>query len=199
MHIFKTILSSGSLVLSLVATNAFASDQTSNTPQSDTKTTPCSGLVSSDPERMYDFKMGEWDILWKNMRADRSIDVFPAVSKAYAIVDNSISIDEQIADTFQGITFRTYNSAKKEWVIRWMPSYSGDPTPITAKLENCVPVERHIQKVDATTNVKAVTRFTDITPTSFKFRQDWSWDDGKTWVKDVLYYEATRKASTSMP
>jgi hypothetical protein len=41
------------------------------------------------------------------------------------------------------------------------------------------------------------TRFTDITPTSFRFQQDRSVDDGTTWEDAILTIEARRTASAA--
>jgi hypothetical protein len=41
------------------------------------------------------------------------------------------------------------------------------------------------------------TRFFDITPTAFRFQQDRSQDDGKTWQEGTLKIEAKRTAATT--
>jgi hypothetical protein len=41
------------------------------------------------------------------------------------------------------------------------------------------------------------TRFYDITPTSFRFRQDRSSDEGKTWTEGILAIEAKRVAASA--
>ncbi len=151
----------------------------------------CDGVVSSDPKHMYDFKIGTWNLRWKNQYRD-GFSEFNAISKVYAIMDGDIVIDEQVADYFKGVTFRTYDQNLGEWVVRWLPANSTWYPSISAKLEDCVPVEHHAMAIPSGENAKVMTRFTDITANSFAFHQDWSTDGGKTWNRDVLYYKATR-------
>jgi hypothetical protein len=142
---------------------------------------------------MYDFKIGEWDINWRNKTGPETVFEFTAISKAYTLMDGDIMFDEQTSDVFKGVTFRTYDTAQKEWIVRWLPANQNFPHPISAKLENCVPVERHRQTLPDGREVMARTSFTEITEDRFLFRQDWSFDDGDTWLPDVLFYEATRR------
>ena len=153
----------------------------------------CSGVVSSEPEQMYDFKLGEWKIAWKNQTKGNDFFEFGAVSKVYKIMGGDISIDEQTSDFFKGITYRTYDRKKEEWVVRWLPANSTFGPNISAKLENCIPVERHKQMAANGQLADVRTSFTNITDNSFEFHQDWSYDQKKTWTKDVLFYEATRE------
>lgn len=152
----------------------------------------CSGIVTASPERMYDFKLGKWTINWRNKSGPDSHVEFTAISTVFHKMDGDILIDDQIAETFKGITFRTYDGAKKEWVVRWLPAGTTFLPPISAKLENCVPVERHEQMTGSGKLATVRTAFTEITANRFEFHQDWSLDGGKTWIKDVLYYEAIR-------
>lgn len=155
--------------------------------------TACDGAVSDDPARMYDFKLGEWDIHWRNKTGPETVFEFTAVSKAYTLMDGDIMFDEQTSDVFKGVTFRTYDPAQKSWIVRWLPANQEFPHPISAKLEDCVPIERHRQKLPDGREVMARTRFTEITEDRFLFRQDWSFDEGENWVENVLFYEATRQ------
>ncbi|MBL4789046.1 MAG: hypothetical protein JKY60_08345 [Kordiimonadaceae bacterium] len=155
--------------------------------------TSCSGIVTEMPARMYDFKMGKWDINWRNKSGLSTFSEFTAVSTVFSKMDGDILIDDQIAETFKGITFRTYDAAKKEWVVRWLPAGSTFAPNISAKLENCVPVERHEQLARGGIMAKVRTSFTNITADRFEFHQDWSLDEGETWTTDVLYYEALRQ------
>ncbi|NOX83885.1 MAG: hypothetical protein GXP06_13065 [Alphaproteobacteria bacterium] len=151
----------------------------------------CDGIVTSDPKHMYDFKIGTWNLRWKNQYRDGFAE-FDAVSKVYTMMDGDIVMDEQVAQYFKGVTFRTYDKNLGEWVVRWLPANSTWYPPISASLEDCTPVERHVMATPTGENAKVRTRFTDITANSFAFHQDWSTDGGKSWNRDVLYYEATR-------
>jgi len=152
----------------------------------------CTGIVTNDPKRMYDFKRGNWHINWRNKTGPESHIEFTAKSTLYPKMGGDILIDDQVADTFKGITFRTYDGAKKEWVVRWLPSGTTFVPTISAKLENCVPVERHEQMTGSGKMATVRTSFTNITNGRFEFHQDWSMDGGETWINDVLYYEAIR-------
>mgnify|MGYP000156244999 CR=1 FL=1 len=152
----------------------------------------CEGIVTADPTRMYDFKVGDWDIAWRNRAANGGVFEFSAAGHVYTIMDGDILLDEQTSDYFKGVTFRTYDPANARWIVRWLPANSAFAHPISAALEDCVPVERHRQQTADGRMADVVTRFEDITENSFVFRQDWSFDGGETWIEDVLYYEATR-------
>ena len=150
------------------------------------------GLVTGAPEHMYDFKMGHWDIAWKNKNPGKLDFEFTAVSDVYAIMDGDILIDAQISDFFKGITYRTYNHKTKEWVVRWLPANSIFEPTISAQLENCVPVEYYEEMTENGKLSHVRVRFINITKNSFEFHQDWSVDEGKTWAIDRLFYKATR-------
>ena len=152
----------------------------------------CAGLVSDDPARMYDFKLGEWDIHWRNRNGQGGFVEFDATGHVYSGFDGDILIDEQRSDYFKGLTFRTYDPAAQAWIVRWLPASSAFDHPISARLEDCVPVERHRQFAPDGREVDVITRFEEITENRFVFRQDWSFDNGETWIEDVLSYEAVR-------
>jgi len=156
----------------------------------------CAGVVSSDPARLYEFKLGYWDIHWQNRNGAGGYFEFEASGHVYTLMDGDVLIDEQTSDHFKGITFRTYNPTTTEWVVRWLPANSVFAHPISARLEDCIPVERHNQLAPDGREVEVVTRFEEITENSFVFRQDWSFDAGQTWVEDVLYYEASRRMNS---
>jgi len=180
----------GSIILVSIAAGASAPQ--ANEPHKQAHAS-CTGIVTSQPERMYDFKLGNWHINWRNKTGPESHMEFTAKSTVYAKMDGDILIDDQVAETFKGITFRTYDTAKKEWVIRWLPANSTFAPTISAKLENCMPVERHQQMTGSGKMATVRTSFTNITNNRFEFHQDWSMDGGETWISDVLYYEAIRE------
>lgn len=177
MHI-RTLLAAS--VLAATATTANAAAQT------------CTGIVGDDPARMYDFKIGDWEIHWRNRNGQGGFVEFTARGHMYASFDGDILIDEQRSDYFKGLTFRTYDPSEESWIVRWLPANSSFDFPISARLEDCVPVERHRQLAPDGREVAVVTRFEEITENRFVFRQDWSFDDGETWIEDVLSYEAIR-------
>jgi len=152
----------------------------------------CDGLVSGNPERMYDFKLGNWNHQWQNKTQDGGVFEFGAVARVYTILGGDVLLDEQVAEDWKGITFRTYDPDNKKWIVRWLPSNSEFNAEISAGLEHCVPVERHQQVVGEGKLIQVRTSFTDITENSFEFHQDWSTDEGETWIRDVLFYRATR-------
>lgn len=179
-----------SIVYGLLAAGAISAQATAKLQSADYEN--CPGIMSAEPERMYDFKLGTWTIHWRNKTGPETITEFNAVSVVTKIMDGDIIIDEQVADYFKGITFRTYDASKKEWVVRWLPAGSAWLPAISAKLENCVPVERHEQLTGSGQLAVVRTSFTEITENRFEFHQDWSMDGGESWIEDVLYYEAVR-------
>jgi hypothetical protein len=176
--------------------------------QDETGAPTCTGIVTDDVSRMYDFKLGDWNIQWRSQTSN-GVAAFQSVSTVYLTMEGQVMIDEQRwLGGFKGHTFRTFVPADGQgrealWTVRWLPASSPPfDFPISATLEDCVPVERHRQNASSNfagddREVEVVTRFTDITEDSFKFRQDWSFDGGETWTPDVLYYEATRIVEAS--
>ncbi|PCI62073.1 MAG: hypothetical protein COB37_07355 [Kordiimonadales bacterium] len=182
-------LFTGAALFCVLSAPLFAADKQSAAAENNA----CSGIVTEAADRMYDFKMGNWDINWRNKAGSGTFSEFTAVSTVFSKMDGDILIDDQVAETFKGITFRTYDAGKKEWVVRWLPAGSTFAPNISAKLENCVPVERHEQMARGGKMAKVRTSFTNITADRFEFHQDWSLDEGETWIEDVLYYEAVRQ------
>jgi hypothetical protein len=92
-------------------------------------------------------------------------------------------------------TVRYYDVATHHWINSAIDPYRGVFTTGTAEWkDNAMIVTSRGTDTDGKAYVSRVL-YTEITPTSFKFRQDRSSDDGRTWDEGVLTIEAKRVAA----
>ncbi len=94
-------------------------------------------------------------------------------------------------------TFRVYDVAARGWSQTTLDVYRGRFTAATAEWR-----DREMLLTSRGTDQEgrayvSRTRFHDITPTGFRFQQDRSLDDGRTWNEAVLRIEARRVAATA--
>jgi hypothetical protein len=143
-----------------------------------------SRLETSD----FDFLVGSWDIQNRRQNYDRVWEEFAATSRATREVDGFVQVDYYDAPDFPGrghvkaVTFRAYDAEKDEWSIVWLSNYSPpDPRPLVGRFEDGV---GHFDQVIETAEGKPLhVRFIwdEITETSARWRQLFSYDEGKTW------------------
>jgi hypothetical protein len=89
---------------------------------------------------------------------------------------------------------RYYDATAKRWTTTTLDVYRGTFTPSTANWrDGRMTVTSRGVDGDGKAYVARGT-YSDITPTSFRFRQDRSLDDGQTWTEDVLTIDAKRVA-----
>jgi hypothetical protein len=89
---------------------------------------------------------------------------------------------------------RYYNASAKRWTVSSIDVYRGVFTTSSAQWkDNEMIATSH--GTDAEGKVYASRgRYFEITPTSFRFRQDRSFDEGKSWEEGVLSIDAKRVA-----
>lgn len=92
---------------------------------------------------------------------------------------------------------RYYDATAKHWVASAIDVYRGVFTSSTAEWrDNAMTVTS--RGTDAAGKAYVTRgRYSDITPTSFRFRQDRSLDEGRSWEAGVLTIEAKRVAATA--
>jgi hypothetical protein len=91
---------------------------------------------------------------------------------------------------------RYYDSVQRKWVSSTIDVYRGVFTSSTAEWRDNVMIATS-RGTDAEGKAYlSRTTYSDITPTSFKFRQERSLDDGKSW-KENLSIDAKRVAATA--
>ncbi len=92
---------------------------------------------------------------------------------------------------------RYYDAATRHWVASAIDVYRGVFTTSTAEWrDNALTATSRGVDGDGKGYVSR-GRYYDITPTSFRFRQDRSEDEGKTWKEGVLSIEAKRVAAVA--
>lgn len=94
-------------------------------------------------------------------------------------------------------TMRLYEAGARRWGQTTVDVYRGRFTTATAEwLNNQMSLTSRGTDAEGRAYVSR-TRFYDITPTSFRFQQDRSLDDGRTWDEAVLRIEARRVAAAA--
>ena len=86
-----------------------------------------------------------------------------------------------LARGFQGLTFRTFNSERREWSIYWVNSDAGIlQEPVFGRFEGGVGRFYGVD-VDNGRPVRVIYVWQDITPTSAHWAQAFSYDAGFSW------------------
>lgn len=167
------------------------------------------GAASAPAEgKQHDFLVGQWELTVKVPAvtlAERMHGVPKMVGswKAWRAFDGYGVEDElRITDASGNpITLvhslRFYDRTARQWAITALDVYRGKVSSFTASW-NKGSMEQESRGTDAEGKpYLARAAFSDITPTSFQFRQDMSYDNGKSWKKNTLIIEATRVSATA--
>ena len=112
----------------------------------------------------------------------------------HAIEDELRIVDGSGNPTALSLAIRAWNATERRWVTTAVDGQRGRLSTGTA-----VMTQGRMELTGKGSEPGALTRsrFTDITPTSFKFVQDRSSDDGKTWDEAALVIEAKRVSATA--
>ncbi|MDB4917672.1 MAG: hypothetical protein JWM95_5316 [Gemmatimonadetes bacterium] len=115
----------------------------------------------------------------------------------FGIEDDLRVTDESGNPKLYSHSVRYYDSEQKRWIASTIDVYRGVfNTSMAEWKDNAVVATSH--GTDAEGKVYASrARYYDITPTGFKFRQDRSFDEGKTWDEGLLSIDAKRIAATA--
>jgi len=158
--------------------------------------------------RQHDFLVGQWELVVKvppaglaqrihgvpklvgTWKAWRAFDGF-GVEDELRITDaagNPLSLSHAL---------RYYDRTARSWSITLLDVYRGRLTSATAEWKDGRMVQngRGTDPEGKPTLVRS--RFHDITPGSFKWQQDRSADNGKTWTEGTLRIEARRVAAAA--
>ena len=94
---------------------------------------------------------------------------------------------------------RVYAAGEQRWKVCGADGYRARTSEATGKLvDGEMRMEGHLTEAPGET-VLTRTRYTEITPTSFRMVQDRSEDGGKTWEEGALTIVAKRVAATATP
>lgn len=154
------------------------------------------------------FLIGQWDVTVTPKVAGLAAKIHGAPKllgtwKAWRIVDGFGVEDElRIVDgsgnpNALSHALRLYSVSDAKWVITGVDAYRGKLSSSTGAFANNQMVVNG-QGTDAEGKAYLTrTRFYDITPTAFKFQQDRSTDNGRTWDEGVLKIAAKRTAAAA--
>jgi hypothetical protein len=144
-----------------------------------------------DGSHDFDFQTGRWRVhnerLVKRLQACAEWDTFEATVTARLLPGRLGNIDEYRTEHwpgFVGLSLRIYDRRTGRWSIYWASNQIGTlEPPVVGSFANGVGVFEGRQDLDGR---PIVVRFTwsDITPTSARWEQAFSPDDGRTWEKN---------------
>jgi len=137
--------------------------------------------------RGFDFYVGRWHIDNRRLRnryvGSDEWDEFPAISTARPILGGLGNFDEIEFPTkgWSGVDVKVYDIEAQHWSTRFIGSGDGKEQPaLVGEFKNGVG-ELSGDDVDEGRPIRVRTRWTAITPKSFRWEQAFSTDGGKTW------------------
>ena len=140
-----------------------------------------------DARHDFDFFQGRWTVLHRRLLlrgADcDDWDEFEGTTECRTLLGGLCNVDENemLARGFQGLTFRTFNSERREWSIYWVNSDAGIlQEPVFGRFEGGVGRFYGVD-VDNGRPVRVIYVWQDITPTSAHWAQAFSYDAGRSW------------------
>jgi len=143
--------------------------------------------IVHDGRRDFDFFYGEWRV--RHRKLDRrgvgceSWHEFDGWSACRGLMGGVCNVEEadMPARRAQGVAFRSFDIARRTWSIHWVSSSDGlMGEPVHGRFEKG---EGRFYGVDLDDGrpVRVVFVWDNITSTSARWTQAFSYDDGKTW------------------
>jgi len=156
----------------------------------------------------YDFLVGQWEIVAEPYVAGLAARIhgmpkFPGTWKVWRGLDGwGIEDELRLTDESgnpQAFTqcVRVYDAQARHWTLSSVDVYRAKFQTATAEWRDG---EMHQSARGTDLEGRAYvsrTRFYAITPASFRFQQDRSYDDGKTWTEGIMKIEAKRVAAAA--
>lgn len=164
---------------------------------------PAPVSVAPREASQFDFLVGQWELTVRPRATSLAARIhgaptLPGVWKAARALDGFGIQDElRITDRSGNPSafshaVRYYDVASKRWKITTLDVYRGRFGEATAEFRDGVMLVSS-RGTDASGKPYLMrSRYFEITPTSFRFRQDRSTDDGRTWTEGELTIEAKR-------
>ena len=158
--------------------------------------------------RQHDFLVGQWDLTVKVPATSLATRIhgmpkLVGTWKGWRAFDGHGIEDElRITDAAGNPvnlthSLRYYDRAARRWGITALDVYRGRVTALTATWGDRKMLQASRGLDSEGKAYVSRSRFSEITPTSFKFRQDRSYDDGKTWTENTLAIDAKRVAAAA--
>ncbi len=153
----------------------------------------------------FDFLVGQWDLIVRPQASGLAARIHGAPTlvgtwKAWRALDG-FGVQDELRITDESgnpralaHAVRYYDAPAKQWKTSTIDPYRGVFSQSSAEFrDGRMNATARGTDADGKPYVSR-SRFYDITPTSFKFRQDRSTDDGRTWNEGVLIIQAKRVA-----
>ena len=161
--------------------------------------------ASARESSQFDFLLGEWT-LTVSPKVSGLVAVIHGVPKLVGTWKASRAFDGRgLEDELRIIdasgnpsalshSLRVYDPVARHWVTAGLDVFRSRAGEATGEFKDgAMVMMSHSNGADGKTTVNR-SRFFEITPTSFRFQQDRSTDDGRTWQEGVLRIEAKRTA-----
>jgi len=157
--------------------------------------------------KQFDFLIGQWELVVKPQAVNlgqriHGVPKLLGTWKAWRVLDGWGIIDElRITDESgnpRSLTSATrmYDATARRWIVSSADAYRGTFSPATSEWTGGA-MTAMSKGTDAEGKpILTRSRYWSITPTSFKFEQERSTDDGKTWNR-TLTIDAKRVAAAA--
>ena len=169
---------------------------------------PSCSFRSPREATQYDFLVGQWDVtvtpkvsglaarihgvpkLKGTWKAWRALD-------GWGIEDELRIIDASGNPRSLAHNVRVYDAAARRWTLVFVDAYRQSVTQATAQWQGNAMVGQG-QGTDAEgKSYVSRSRITQVTPASFRYQLDRSYDAGRTWTEGVTTIDAKRVAATA--
>jgi len=140
-----------------------------------------------DGRRDFHFLYGRWRVQHRRL-TERGVgcdswEEFEGVTFCQGLMGGLCNVDENdFPDRgVQGLSFRTFDAATGRWSIYWVNSASGGlQAPVHGRFENGIGLF-YGEDVDGDRPVQVTYLWDQITPSSARWSQAFSYDGGQTW------------------
>ncbi len=168
-----------------------------------------SGVRAPQEAHQFDFLLGQWRLEVKPLVSGLAAAIHGAPKlqgtwkawrgmEGWGIDDEMRIVDASGNPRALSRGVRIYDATAKQWTQVVADVYKGQFTNATAQWQGSEMVISARGTDGEGKAYLARTRFYDITPTSFRWRSDRSFDLGKTWTEGILSIEATRTAADAV-
>ena len=166
---------------------------------------PWSAVVAqtaATPESLatqYDFKMGEWTLTARTMKADQTLMEGTGELNVYLVHDGKtqqadMRVEFEDGTGFHGSTMRTLIESEGAWAVTWVQAGGRTAPSGTGRMEGDRVVETFPGEDQFGSYVDSLVLM-EITDSSFSVQMDRQYDDGGPLVQGIWQYEATRRGS----
>jgi hypothetical protein len=135
----------------------------------------------------FDFFIGSWTVVNRRLSAlfvgSDEWETFPGTTTCQPIFDGGGNTEEIIFPTLgsRGFTLRLFDVERKQWSISWANSRTGVLFPPVVGTFTDGRGDFYGDDTHDGTPIRAHFIWSDITPTSARWEQEFSADGGRTW------------------